>query len=90
LMSDLGLALDSEHLTAELLSRATTAILKTRDGLLRAAVPAPIGTCIFLNDVTIEELAETLVLHKKLCLGYARSGDGVDIFTSPTTGTIRE
>lgn len=90
LMSELGLALDSEHLTAELLAQATTAILKTRDGLLRAAVPAPIGTCIFLNDVTIEELTETLVLHRKLCLGYARGGDGVDMFTSPGTGVVRE
>ena len=80
-MSELGLALDSEHLTPELLSAATTAILKTRDGMLRAAVPAPIGRCIFLNDVTVEELAETLVLHKKLCMGYPRGGDGIDMFT---------
>ncbi|WP_292989370.1 sedoheptulose 7-phosphate cyclase [Mycobacterium sp.] len=82
LMSNLGLALDSEHLTPELLAAATAAILKTRDGILRAAVPAPIGTCLFLNDVTVEELAETLVLHRKLCLSYPRNGDGVDMFTS--------
>ena len=86
-MSELGLALDSEHLTPELLSAATTAILKTRDGMLRAAVPAPIGRCIFLNDVTVEELAETLVLHKKLCMGYPRGGDGIDMFTSSAYGS---
>ena len=86
-MSDLGLALDSEHLTPELLSAATTAILKTRDGMLRAAVPSPIGRCIFLNDVTVEELAETLVLHKKLCMGYPRGGDGIDMFTSSAYGS---
>jgi demethyl-4-deoxygadusol synthase len=80
-MSELGLALDSEHLTPELLDAATTAILKTRDGMLRAAVPAPIGECLFLNDVTVDELAETLVLHRKLCLGYPRGGDGIDMFT---------
>ncbi len=86
-MSELGLALDSEHLTPELLNAATTAILKTRDGMLRAAVPAPIGRCIFLNDVTVEELAETLVLHKKLCMGYPRGGDGIDMFTSSAYGS---
>lgn len=80
-MSDLGLALDSHHLTPELLTAATASILKTRDGLLRAAVPAPIGQCIFLNDVTTDELADTLTLHKKVCLEYPRGGDGVDMFT---------
>lgn len=80
-MSDLGLALDSPHLTPDLLCAATTSILKTRDGLLRAAIPAPIGQCIFLNDVTTDELADTLTLHKKICSEYARSGDGIDMFT---------
>ena len=53
LMSGLGLALDSPHLTPELLRTATEAILQTRDGLLRAAVPRPIGTCYFINDLTV-------------------------------------
>ncbi|MET0473446.1 MAG: sedoheptulose 7-phosphate cyclase [Mycobacterium sp.] len=81
-MSSLGLALDSHHLTPELLERATAAILKTRDGLLRAAVPDPIGQCRFLNDVTTEELSDTLTLHKKICLDYPRVGDGLDMFTA--------
>jgi 3-dehydroquinate synthase len=81
-MSGLGLALDSEYLTPELLEHATAAILRTRDGSLRAAVPDPIGTCRFLNDVTVDELAETLTMHKKLCLEYPRGGDGVDAFTT--------
>jgi len=81
-MSSLGLSLDSDHLSPELLERATTAILRTRDGILRAAVPDPIGTCRFLNDVTIDELDDTLTLHKKLCAEYDRGGDGVDAFTS--------
>jgi hypothetical protein len=89
-MSDLGLALDSEYLTAELLTSATTAILKTRDGLLRAAVPAPIGRCLFLNDVTTDELADTLLLHRKICLDYPRGGDGVDMFTSTASGNLRD
>lgn len=81
-MSRLGLALDSGYLTPELLSEATNSILKTRDGILRAAVPDPIGACRFLNDVTTEELADVLALHKKICLDFDRGGDGVDMFTS--------
>lgn len=88
-MSALGLALDSEHLTAELLERATAAILKTRDGLLRAAIPDPIGRCCFLNDVTTGELADTLLLHKKICLEFPRAGDGVDVFAVPASGPAR-
>jgi len=82
-MSSLGLALDSDHLTPELLGTATAAILKTRDGKLRAAVPDPIGKCTFLNDVTVDELTDTLTLHKKLCLEFDRGGDGVDMW-APT------
>lgn len=88
-MSALGLALDSEHLTSELLERATAAILKTRDGLLRAAIPDPIGRCRFLNDVTTGELADTLLLHKKICLEFPRSGDGVDVFAAPASEAAR-
>jgi 3-dehydroquinate synthase len=80
-MSGLGLSLDSEHLTPELLEQATASILKTRDGLLRAAIPDPIGRCRFLNDVTAGELADTLTLHKKICLDYPRAGDGLDVYT---------
>ncbi|MDJ0360130.1 sedoheptulose 7-phosphate cyclase [Rhodococcus sp. H29-C3] len=81
-MSRLGLALDSDYLTSELLSEATGSILKTRDGILRAAVPDPIGACRFLNDVTTGELADVLTLHKKICLDFDRGGDGIDMFTS--------
>lgn len=89
-MSELGLALDSHHLTPELLAAATTSILRTRDGLLRAAIPAPIGDCIFLNDVTTDELADTLELHRKLCIDLPRGGDGIDMFTSATGGNAHE
>ena len=83
-MSALGLALDSEYLTPELLETATSAILRTRDGILRAAVPDPIGSCRFLNDVTVDERVATLTLHKKLCTEFDRGGDGVDAFTYST------
>jgi 3-dehydroquinate synthase len=82
-MSALGLSLDTAYLTPELLEQATASILKTRDGLLRAAVPDPIGRCRFLNDVTVDELADVLRLHQKICLEYPRGGEGVDVFTVP-------
>ncbi len=81
-MSALGLALDSPHLTAELLEEATASMLKTRDGLLRAAVPDPIGQCHFLNDLDVSELTDALTLHKKVCLGFDREGAGIDMFTA--------
>jgi 3-dehydroquinate synthase len=81
-MSGLGLALDSDHLTPELLEQATSSILKTRDGTLRAAIPDPIGRCRFLNDVSVEELSDTLTLHKKLCIELDRGGEGIEMFTA--------
>lgn len=85
-MSRLGLALDSSYLTPELLADATASILKTRDGLLRAAVPNPIGACLFLNDVTTGELSDALTVHKKICLEFEREGSGVDMFTRAPVG----
>lgn len=79
-MSRLGLSLDSPYLTPELLRRATESIVQTRGGLLRAAVPRPIGTCFFVNDLTPEELEEALVAHKELVSGLPRGGDGVDVY----------
>lgn len=85
-MTRLGLALDSDYLTPELLSAATDSILRTRDGILRAAVPAPIGSCRFLNDITTDELADALAIHKKICLDLARGGAGIDMFTDGGSG----
>ena len=80
LMSRVGLALDSPHLTAELLRGGTESILQTRDGLLRAAVPRPVGTCYFVNDLTGNELDETLAAHRAVVRRYPRAGDGEDMF----------
>jgi demethyl-4-deoxygadusol synthase len=82
LMSRIGLAIDSPYLTPELLWKATESIGRTRDGLLRAAVPHPIGHCSFLNDLTRVELDENLAIHKEICSDYPRSGDGEDMFMS--------
>jgi demethyl-4-deoxygadusol synthase len=80
LMSRLGLSLDSPLLTPELLAKATDAILQTRDGLLRAAVPRPIGTCHFVNDLDAGELEEALAAHRALVADLPRAGAGVDAF----------
>ena len=56
LMSRLGLSLDSPLLTPEVLAKGTDSILQTRDGKLRAAVPRPIGTTHFINDLGADEL----------------------------------
>jgi 3-dehydroquinate synthetase len=86
LMSRLGLALDSPYLTPELLRAATESIVQTRDGLLRAAVPRPIGECGFINDATAQELEATLVAHRELCGDYPRGGEGEDVFVTESAG----
>jgi 3-dehydroquinate synthetase len=82
LMSSIGLAVDSPWFTPELLLSATGSILQTRDGLLRAGLPNPIGTCEFVNDLGSEELVELLEVHKELCRSYPRAGAGEDMFTA--------
>jgi demethyl-4-deoxygadusol synthase len=81
LMSRLGLSLNSPYLTSGLLRLATDSIVATRDGLLRAAVPRPVGTCYFVNDLTTEELDRALALHQRLCRGYPNEGIGEEMFT---------
>ena len=82
LMSRLGLAVDSPYLTAELLHDATRSIIQTRDGLLRAPVPRPIGRCFFVNDLDADELDSVLAAHKALCRELPRGGDGEDVFVT--------
>ena len=72
--------MDHEDFNEDILEKATAAILKTRDGLLRAAVPAPIGTCRFINDLSAEEMNETLRKHKQIMKEYPRNGLGLEAF----------
>lgn len=89
LMSRIGLAIDSPYLTPELLWKATESISLTRDGLLRAAVPNPIGTCSFINDLTRDELTEILAIHQEICRDYPRGGAGEDMYIpSQTAGAV--
>ncbi len=80
LMSRLGLAMDHPLLDSDLLWNATKSIILTRDGLLRAAMPKPIGVCYFVNDLTREDLDAALSAHKQLCASYPRAGAGIDAY----------
>ncbi|MBE9014344.1 3-dehydroquinate synthase, partial [Pseudanabaenaceae cyanobacterium LEGE 13415] len=80
LMSRLGLALDHPLMEIDLMWEATQSIMLTRDGLLRAAMPRPIGTCHFVNDLTREELESAIADHKRLCADYPRAGEGIDAY----------
>lgn len=80
LFSRAGLSMDHELFNEEILDKATKAILKTRDGKLRAAVPNPLGKCVFLNDVTTEEMNAALRRHKEIMKQYPRNGEGIDAF----------
>ena len=81
LFSRAGLSMDHEQFDDALLDKATAAILKTRDGKLRAAVPiSPMGDCAFLNDVSREEMLSALKTHKRLMKEFPRHGAGIDAF----------
>ena len=80
LFSRAGLSMDHPLFDEEILDKGTAAILKTRDGMLRAAVPNPIGSCTFLNDVEAPELNAALRRHKQLMKEYPRNGEGLEAY----------
>lgn len=81
LFSRAGLSMDHEDFDEQLLGEATAAILKTRNGKLRAAIPvSPMGDCVFLNDVGHEEMCAALKFHKDLMGKFPRDGAGIDAF----------
>lgn len=87
LFATAGLSMDHHQFDEDLLEKATEAILKTRDGKLRAAIPAPLGKCVFLNDVAQEEMVNALRKHKEIMKTYPRNGEGLDAFVdSSDTG----
>ncbi|TQN73895.1 Demethyl-4-deoxygadusol synthase [Colletotrichum shisoi] len=80
LFSRAGLSMDHPQFDEEMLDKATSAILKTRDGKLRAAVPSPFGQCEFLNDVSHKEMCAALKVHKNLMKEYPREGAGLEAY----------
>lgn len=89
LFSRAGLTIDHPLFDEVLLAKGTDAILKTRDGKLRAAIPAPLGQCIFLNDVTAEDMNQALAAHKEVVKTFPRKGAGLDAFVDASdTGML--
>ncbi|RYP40931.1 hypothetical protein DL767_001412 [Monosporascus sp. MG133] len=87
LFSRAGLSIDHPQFDEEVLDKGTAAILKTRDGLLRLAVPSPLGRCIFLNDISAQELSDALRKHKEIAQTHPRRGDGLEAYVdSSDTG----
>lgn len=87
LFSRAGLSMDHHQFDEDILDKGTKAILRTRDGMLRAAVPAPLGKCVFLNDVSMEEMVAALKQHKEVMKSYPRNGEGLEAFVdSSDTG----
>lgn len=80
LFSRAGLSMDHHMFDEEILDKGTAAILKTRDGKLRAAVPNPIGSCTFINDIEAKELNAALRRHKELMKQYPRNGEGLEAY----------
>ncbi|CAJ2511434.1 Uu.00g070590.m01.CDS01 [Anthostomella pinea] len=87
LFSRAGLSIDHPQFDDDVLDKGTAAILKTRDGKLRLAVPNPLGSCSFINDVTAQELRDALRKHKEMAKTYPREGAGVEAYVdSSDTG----
>ncbi|KAK1506745.1 3-dehydroquinate synthase [Colletotrichum tamarilloi] len=80
LFSRAGLSMDHPLFDEDMLEKATSAILKTRDGKLRAAVPSPLGNCEFLNDISHEDMCAALKVHKDLMKEYPRKGAGLEAY----------
>lgn len=80
LFSRAGLSMDHHQFDKEILDKGTAAILKTRDGKLRAAVPNPIGKCTFINDIDTKELNAALRRHKEIMKEYPRNGEGIEAY----------
>jgi 3-dehydroquinate synthase len=87
LFSRAGLSIDHPQFDEAVLDKGTAAILKTRDGKLRLAVPSPLGKCTFINEVRADELKEALKRHKDIVQRYPRRGEGLEAYVdSSDTG----
>lgn len=91
LFSRAGLSMDHDQFDGPLLEKATAAIIRTRDGKLRAAVPvSPMGQCVFLNDVSQEEMMSALKQHKTMMQKFPRKGAGIDAFVDSSDTGVEE
>jgi 3-dehydroquinate synthase len=90
LFSRAGLSIDHPTYDDRVIEMGTAAILKTRDGSLRLAVPSPLGQCQFVNEYTVADLQRVLKVHKEHTARYPRSGAGLEAYVdaSDTGETI--
>jgi 3-dehydroquinate synthase len=87
LFSRAGLCIDHPLYDDSVIEKGTEAILKTRDGSLRLAVPSPLGQCKFVNEYTVEDLQRVLKVHKEHTAQFPRSGAGKEAYVdSSDTG----
>jgi 3-dehydroquinate synthase len=87
LFSRAGLTIDHPTYDDSVIEMGTAAILKTRDGALRLAVPSPLGECQFVNEYTVVDLQRVLRVHKEYTAQYPRSGAGLEAYVdSSDTG----
>ncbi|KAF2486980.1 hypothetical protein BDY17DRAFT_243928 [Neohortaea acidophila] len=80
LFSKAGLPIDHPQFDEDVLDRGTKAILRTRDGSLRLAVPSPLGSCNFINDFSYDQLFDALKKHKQLAQDFPRQGAGLESY----------
>jgi 3-dehydroquinate synthase len=70
--------MDHDQFNEGILEKGTKAILRTTDSNLRAAVPSPLGSPVFLNDISMEDLYAALHRHhKRILKQYPRQGGGL-------------
>lgn len=90
LFSRAGLTMDHELFDEKVLGEGIKAIHGVRDGFLHAAIPAPLGSCQFLEDVTTEEFNQALKAHKEICAKYPRGGSGLDAYVDASDTGVPE
>ena len=60
LLDRIGIVLDAELLDAELLWRSLLERVEHRNGLQRVPMPHSLGNCVFLNDISRQEIAASI------------------------------
>ncbi len=71
LIDSLGLPLDISLLDAEILWQALLERIEHRNGLQRSPMPDSIGHCVFLNDITRQEIESSITaLHDRTCADH--------------------
>ena len=69
LIEELGIALATEVLDAELMWRSLLERIEHRNGLQRVPMPRSIGNCVFVNDIARREIESSVrALTGRICV----------------------